>query len=646
MDFRTTLAKTWRLTLFGVLVSYAYMAYYFIAQLVLGGGNVVWGLIGDGFHQTLLFIVGALFFFPVIGAAASLIVALIVTLVTENVKPLSDAWRERIGLIAVAAVTTGALGLPVQVSMLFTYVRTILGFAVGLVVGAALVLAAIKWPRIEHWVRRAAGWLLGAATLLFAVFYLFALGDFTYGDEPATSPGPNVLVILSDTHRADTASTFGGEVPTPNLDRLAAEGVRFDRCYSTSNWTIPSVASIYTGTSHVVHGVDGFRPLPNALPNLQGLLSREGYRCWALFCNTAVLPYTNLYAGFDTYANYDIYRTPTLGILTSASGPLYAWIAFNMAQVILRCDLQQTKLITPELAVELSSRLTPGGGTFAYVHLFDPHLPYMPPDRFVPDWVYGGPMGRFLGNDFAGVIKDRGPDAIRGDDRRGVVELYRGEVRYEDEIIGRMLDAMEESGALANTAIFFVADHGEELWDHGGWGHGLTMHEEVVRVPLIVRWPGVFPEGEVRGDRVSIADIFPTVLDALGMECDSGPLVGRSLLLPPDPERAVFSERYNDQNLVQINRPFHQITVHAPEGSLILDRDTGDVSYFLPEDATQAREVGGEHPEDRDLLLGLIEEYDAEQAELRDTYNPGAVGLSPEETAAQLENLRAVGYLQ
>jgi len=646
VDFRTTLAKIWRLTLFGVLVSYAYTAYYFLAQLILGGGNVVWGLIGDGFHQTLLFIIGALFYFPVIGAAASLVVALIATLVTENVRPLSDAWRERIGLIAAAAVTTGVLGLPVEVGTLFTHLRTLLGFVVGLVVGAALVLVAIKWSRIEHWIRRAAGWLLGAAILLFVVFYLFDLGNFTYGEEPATSPGPNILVIISDAHRADIASTFGGEVPTPNLDRLAAAGVRFDRCYSTSNWTLPAVASIYTGTSHVVHGVNGFRPLPNALPNLQGLLSREGYRCWALFCNTAVLPCTNLYAGFDGYVNYDIFRTPMLGILSSSTGPLYAWLSYNLGQLILRCDMQQTKVVTPELAVELSSRLTPGGGTFAYVHLFDPHVPYVPPDRFVPDWVYEGPMGRFLGNDFAGVIREQGPDVIQGDDRRRIIELYRGEVRYEDEIIGRMLDALGEGGALANTAIFFAADHGEELWDHGGWGHGRTMYEEVVRVPLIVRWPGVFPEGVVRDDRVSIADIFPTVLDALGVEYDKGPLVGCSLLLPPDPERVVFAEHSDEKNLVQIKRPSHQITVHAPEGSLILDRDTGDVFYFTHEDTTQRDEAGDEHPESRDRLLGLIEEYDAEQAELRDTYNPGAAGLSHEETAAQLENLRAVGYLQ
>ncbi|MCX7020794.1 MAG: sulfatase-like hydrolase/transferase, partial [bacterium] len=442
MDFRTILAKTWRLTLFGVLVSYAYTAYYFTAQLVLGGGNVVWGLIGDGFHQTLLFMVGALFFFPVIGAAASLVVALIATLVTENVRPLSDAWRERIGLIAVAAVTTGVLALPVDVGSLFTYVRTVIGFAVGLVGGAALVLAAIKWPKIERWVRRAAGWILGSATLLFVVFYLFALGGFAYTDEPATSPGPNILVILSDTHRADVASTFGGDVPTPNLDRLAGEGVRFDRCYSTSNWTLPAVASIYTGTSPAVHGVDGFHPLPNAFPNLQGRLSREGYRCWALFCNSAVLPNTNLYSGFDTYANYDIFRTPTLGILASSTGPLYAWLSYNMAQVILRCDVQHTKTITPELAVDLSSRLEPGGGTFAYIHLFDPHMPYAPPDRFVPKGAYDGPLGRWVGFAFYGIILSSGAGAIQGKERERVIDLYRGEIRYEDEIIGRMLDAL------------------------------------------------------------------------------------------------------------------------------------------------------------------------------------------------------------
>ncbi len=646
MKFREIIKKTWRLTLFGILACYAYTVYYFVSHLVFTDGNIIWGLLGDGPHHAILFIVGVLFLFPIIGAPASFITGLVSTLVTDRIKGLTEAWRERIGLIAVALVTTGVLGLPLTLGLLFDHLRTLLGFLVGLCIGAFLVFAAIKLPRIELWARRIAGGLLGLATILFLIFYFFALGNFAYTEQPENATGPNVLIILSDAHRADIASTFGGDVPTPNLDRLAARGVRFDRCYSTSNWTIPAVASIFTGTSHAVHGVDGFRPLSDTLPTLQGLLGREGYRCWGLFCNTAVNPRTNLYSGFDTYTNYDIFRTPTLGVLTSASGPLYARYSFLLSILFMQTDVQHVKTITPELAVELSAQLRPAGGTFAYIHLFDPHLPYAPPDRFVPEGVYDGSMGRRLGLDFAGVIKRRGPDAIHGEDRRRVIELYRGEIRYEDEIVGQILDNLEESGAIENTAVFFVADHGEELWDHGDWGHGLTMYDEVVQVPLIAFWPGVLPEGEVRADRVSIADIFPTVLNVLGIEYDPGPLVARSLLLPPDPERVIFAERNNDQNIVLINRPFHRITVHAPEGSLILDRDTDEVSYFLPEDVTQRREVGDEYPERRDYLLKLIEEYDAEQAALREVYNPAASGLSDEAAAAQLENLRAIGYLQ
>ncbi|MCK4594711.1 sulfatase [bacterium] len=645
MKLREIIKKTSRLTLFGILACYAYTAFYFTSHLVFGDSNIVWGLLGDGPHHAILFIVGVLFLFPIIGAPASFITGLVSTLVTDRIKGLNEARREHIGLIAVALVTTGVLGLPPILGQLFGHLRTLLGLLVALCIGAVLVFGAIKLPRIELWARRIAGGLLGLATLLFTFFYLFALGNFAYTEQSENLPGPNVLIILSDAHRADIASTFGGDVPTPNLDRLAARGVRFNRCYSTSNWTVPAVASLFTGTSHAVHGVDGFRPLSDTLPTLQGLLGREGYRCWGLFCNTAINPRTNLFADFSTYANYSIFRTPALGVMSNKTGPLYARYSFLLTRLFLRADVQHIKTITPELAVELSAQLRPAGGTFAYIHLYDPHLPYAPPDRFVPEGAYDGPMGRRLGNDFAGVIKRRGPDAIHGEDRRMIIELYRGEVRYEDEIIGRILDTLEETGAIENTAVFFVADHGEELWDHGDWGHGQTMYDEVVRVPLIASWPGVLPEGKVRDDRVSIGDIFPTVLDTLGIVYDSGPLAARSLLLPPDPERVIFSE-HNDPDLVRIDRPIHQITVHAPEGSLILDRDTGDVSYFLPEDVTQRREVGDEYPERRDYLLGLIEEYDAEQTALCEVYNPRTGGLSAEATAAQLENLRAIGYLQ
>jgi len=635
---RTILAKTWRLTLFGILASYLYTAYYFSAQLILKGGNITWGLLGDGAHHTVLFIVGMLFFFPLVGAVASFLTGLAATLVTGRIKGMSQTWRERTGLIAVAAVTTGVLGLPVELDAFFATFLTAAVFFAGLLLGAFLLLVALKWPKVELWARRAAGGLLGLATVAFSAVYLFALPHFDFTEQPANAPGPNVLVIVSDAHRADIAETLGGDVPTPNLDRLARRGVRFDRCYSTSNWTIPAVASIYTGTSRAVHCTDGVQPFHEALPSLQLILSQAGYRCWGLFCNTAIIPQTKLYQDFDTHANYDILRTPALGVFGSVYGPLYRWFSYRFSYLLLLCDVQHIKSITPDLAVELAARLKPEGGTFAYVHLFDPHTPYAPPDRYVPEGAYDGDMGRLLGFNIYNIYNTSGPEALPVEDRERLFELYRGEIRYEDEVVGKILDELERTGAIANTAVFFVGDHGEEFWDHGGWGHGRTMYDEVVRVPLIATWPGVLPEGELRSDRVSIADIFPTVLDALGIGYDPAPIYGRSLALPPDPGRAVYAESTHNAR--------RQITVLAPEGSLILDRDTGEALYFLPEDLTQKNEVGEKHPEMRERLLALIREYDARQAELREAYNPVPAGYGLEEAAQQLENLRAIGYLQ
>jgi arylsulfatase A-like enzyme len=634
-------AEVGRLTLFGTLTGYGYTLLYYVGHLVFGGTSVHPDTLGNTGHAHLLFVVGALTLFPLVATAASLVTAALTTLVTDRFRKLSQKRRELIGLAAVAFVTTAVLGLPDDPANL-GHTRTLVAYVAGIILGAGLVLAAVKWPGVKRWGRRIAGCVLPAAAVAFAAFYLWGLPGFDYPRPAGDAPGPNVLIVLSDAHRADWASTFGGEVPTPNLDRLAAMGVRYTRCYSASNWTLPSVASIFTGLEPAVHQVDWITPLP-PLPTLPRLLLERGYRTWALFCNDAVSIPTGFYRDFESFANYSYLRTATLGSIHDLAGPLYIFFAKALCIGLIEADFQHVKNVPADLAVELAGELPPGGGVFAYVHLFDPHDPYGPPERYIEDTGYEGPYEKWTGFMAVHEINASGPASVDDALKEQFRNLYRGELRFEDEVVGRMLDALEESGAVGNTAVFFVADHGEAFWEHGQLGHGGQMYDEQIHVPLLAYWPGELQGGLVRTDPVSHTDIHPTVLELLGVEYDRSPVLARSLADPPSEGRPVFSERVVHR---EPELPRYQVAVHHENGSLIYRRVDGGRELYLPDDHGQTTEVGDLYPSLRDALYAMIEEYDRRNDEVREEYNPHYTSLSGAELVSELENLRAIGYIQ
>lgn len=627
-----------RLTLFGTLVGYGYTFVYYVGHLVFGGTAIHTASLGNTPHSGLLYVIGAATILPLIAALASLITAALTTLITGQLKVLTDKRRELIGLISVVFVTTAVLGLPRKLTNLM-YGQTLVAYLLGITLGAGLVFAAVKWPTVERWARRIAGCVLAAAVILFTVFYLWGLPDFEYplpADEPV---GVNVLVIISDAHRADVAGVNGGEVPTPNLERLAALGVNFTNCHSASNWTLPSVTSIFTGMEPAVHQVDTLGNL-GGLPTLQGQLRARGYRTWALYVNSAFTVLTGHYRGFDTYVNYCHKLLRTLGSITDFYGPLYFTIADWLTELLAAADFQHLKTLPVELAVDLAVRLPPAGGVFAYVHLYDPHAP---PERYRAETPYEGPYEVWSGFLYPTKARQRGLDRIPQAERRHMFELYKGEIRYEDEMLGRILDSLEETGALENTAVIFTADHGEEFWEHGGIGHYRQLYEESTHVPLLVYWPGVLEGGLTRDDPVSITDIYPTVLELTGTDYERGAVFARSLTLPPEPDRPIFSERYKGRDTAH---ELIQIAVRTPRGTLILHRVTGETELYLPGDYEMKRETGVYYPELRDELLELIFEYDEQNEHLRETYNPRPYELSDEEAESQLEGLRAIGYIQ
>ena len=307
--------------------------------------------------------------------------------------------------------------------------------------------------------------------------------------EAAPGPRPNVLLITIDTLRADRVGEYGASpVPTPNMDKLARRGALFTRAFAPTPLTLPSHASILIGTTPVAHGVRDNIDFVVRAENttLAELLKAQGYRTAAVVSASPLDSRFGLAQGFDVYD--DAFMAPG----TPKTSP-----AEQKADAAVDKALQW---------------LGSGSGEpwFLWIHIWDPHADYSPPEPFRTQY------------------KDR---------------PYDGEVAYTDLALGRLFQALEESRVSGRTLTVLTADHGEGLGDHGERTHGYLAYNSTIRVPLIIAGPGI---GAARStETVSHCDIVPTILDILGIAPPPG-LQGLSLRPAlagrPLPPRRIYFE--------------------------------------------------------------------------------------------------------
>ncbi len=326
---------------------------------------------------------------------------------------------------------------------------------------------------------------------------------------PADRPSrtPDVLIYLIDTLRADHLGLYGYRRPTsPEIDRFAEQAVVFDHALAQSSWTRTAVVSLMTGLLPQVHGVNRRdEALGRSAVTLAEILAGAGYRT----------------AGFITNGNVD----QTFGLGQGFDGFFYL-------------NESQEEPAFHQLADRLNRRAFPwleerarAGAErppyFLYLHATDPHAPYTPPEpfrqRFAPD--VDPEIGLIDNVHDISAGRKPAPAGTAG----AFIDLYDGEIAWNDHHFGRLLAKLRELGLYDSTLIVLLSDHGEEFDDHGGWEHGKTLYGEQLRIPLVVK----LPRGEAAGRRVGeIADqvdLLPTVLDVLGLEPPPG-LDGRSLL--------------------------------------------------------------------------------------------------------------------
>jgi len=630
--FDKVLHGSWRMALLGALGGYIFLVYFYVSDWVATGTLQGWNPIVNGFWGVLRNLSAALFFYPAVGLAVNLVLGALMTLVTGLIG-LDEKNRRRVGVIAVGVVAFAVLGLPVfwerdHLQCIFT-----VGYVVNLAMGAGFVYFALRLPELVEGISRWAGWVLAtSAVLWFAFCFIFPSTFFPADRDNRTPPGPNVVVFLSDALRADVSSLYGGAVPMPNLERLAARGVTFDRCFAPSSWTIPGVVALFTGLAPEVSGMDSVGAFPPSLPYLPEQLSRRGYRTWCMMANPLLTPELGISRGFDHYGLQTLYFYGQ-GFLEHGRS-LYDSAAFGLNRILCALDYERLTNLGFEASLDLLRSLDSRGGDFVYLHLYDPHAPYRPPKRFLPKDGYEGPYAENSGD----FLDHR--DELTEEDVARLKQLYEAEVRMVDEVLGRALDVLDDRGSWENTVFIFLADHGEEFAEHGMIEHfNVNLQHELTHVPLVIYWPGRFEGGGHFTRPVGLADVYATLANGLGVAYDETTINGRSLITSSFEERPVFAQRCMNEEDEHVRSDF----VVRDEAALFVNYDD-DIEELYLDYYSNRENVADDNPDLVAELKALISGWHERNAELIEHYGTGGdVGpVDPE----HLEQLRAVGYIQ
>ena len=424
---------------------------------------------------------------------------------------------------------------------------------------------------------------LQAAAVVAALTGLVWLGVQWSG---LTRRPTSVLLVSVDTLRADRLGSYGyAAARTPHLDGLAARGLRFSKATTVVPLTLPAHTSLMTATFPPFHGVrdNGGFYVDEAQETLAEVLKAQGYRTGG-FVGAFVLDRRwGIAQGFDHYVdNFDLSRFDMTAGLDAAQRP--------GREVV---DAALSWLAQPDPAP-----------FFAWVHLYDPHSPYTPPEPY----------------------RSQFPATLQG--------AYDGEVAEADAQIGRLLSALDASGRRDSTLVVVVSDHGEGLGEHDEQQHGFFIYDSATHVPFIMAGPGI--EARVVTDQVRIVDVMPTVLEALGLQGPSA-MQGQSLL-PLMRGEALPLLAYSETYYPRYHYGWSELTairdgqfkyIAAPRGEL----------YDLSADPHEMRDLSAEQPRRAEALARAVREFS--QRISAEHATPAPRSVDPE-TARQLQ---ALGYV-
>ncbi len=350
----------------------------------------------------------------------------------------------------------------------------------------------------------------------------------------AAKTAKNVVVLLIDTMRARSLKPFNpaSRVKTPVIDAFAREGALFEATQAPENWTKPSVASVLTSLYPATHGTKTDDAMvPKGATMVSEVFKEAGFSTASFIANGYVSDKFGFNQGWDHYTNYIREKKSTEAeTVFKETGD---WI-------------EQHK----------SERF------FVYVQTIDPHVPYDPPEQFLSMYMKGEYTGQVSPRktpDLLAEAKHSPPKVVfNAADKQFLKDLYDAEVSYHDHYLGVFIDRLKKLGLYEDTIFVITSDHGEEFDEHGSWGHGHTVYQDLLWVPYIVRFPGVVPAGKRVSQAVSTMTIFPTVVEAAGVTVP-GTVEDHSVLpwlmgAPPPALPVAFSDFLDDRRVIRAGR--------------------------------------------------------------------------------------------
>lgn len=437
----------------------------------------------------------------------------------------------------------------------------------------------------------------------------------------------NIVLITVDSLRADTFTKMRDGQLT-HLSELAEQGTEFTQAVSNGPNTPSSFPSILTGTHALMYG--GYDYLTDRRPFLSTTLRDAGFMTVGYHSNPHLGPNRNYNQGFDIFNDGDEDRDDANTLINfvdnniDSDSWLYSflrrcWHLLGSATGI--SAYERAESITDNALIWIDK--WNGDRFFLWLHYMDVHYPFQPPTRFLKEIGHEGISSRRIAS-----LNDKmheNPESLSPSDVEDLRALYRGEVKYVDHNIGRLLDTLDALNIRDETMIIVTSDHGESFGEHNRWGHHSLMYDELLRVPLIVDEASRSPEKV--DEQVSLIDLFPTICDSCNVT-KPDQLQGENLFA-------------SDRNQIAIGTSSPWIACREPNWKCLWNTEDNTIMlYKLNDDPHESADVSNEYPAVLERLKGEMEAY-REAARQTDTELPNV--KDSEEVKQRLKDL---GYTE
>jgi arylsulfatase A-like enzyme len=616
------------------------------------------------------------------GGAVGVALSPLVTLLEPRLPHFLSGPRFNLVLLATAFIAISCLWNPESIIERYVYVLLAFG-ALVVILGIAsvgkLTRFAGRLPLLRPVARMhpvARGFIFGTLGLVIGAVVYFGLRSPSISRRVPSSIGsaagrPNIVLIVLDTLRQDHLACYGYRRETaPTIERIAEEGVIFESAYTTAPWTLPGHASLFTGMYTSTHETDnGSIRLSAEKRTLTEILSENGYRTAGFSANPWISSLSGLEQGFE--------RFEYLG--TQTTHPFFLNLAKERARVLITGSAHQdlgANTVNKHLLRWVEKVRHGDAPFFVFANFMEVHAPYgtVPKPYFSTFLEHSLPrdIGRkwarekslFMCRHCEGALEDfeaeptGSPECVDGRWRlpparlAATNALYDAGILYVDYQIGRIYRALERAGILDETILIITSDHGESLGEGGTMGHGVLLHERVLKIPLVIRYPRIFPPGLRVSEAASLIDVLPTIEDMLGLP--RSPL-SDAVSLVPGGELAARPERVLAEYFPPEEHVWKAISMalgcdYSYAGRVRASLRKGSLKYVWSSSGeNELYNLEADPSEEENLIGGLAGEAQMLDAELHEW----RANLRPEHSSAKTyeidpatqEALKSLGYI-